>query len=162
MTVGLISVVLVGAAFLGSSTGHVTETNEALLRPFIDAGTLADLRWPRFYACQEEVAKFYRSRGYLLAWTEDGTPTQQAQALIQAMQNAGFRGLDAEDYDGSRWAARLARLRPVSTRPPLDDCVHFDLALTVSAMRFISDLHLGKVDPKIFCFGLDVGQKKCD
>jgi L,D-transpeptidase YcbB len=162
MTGRLISVVLAGAAFLSSSTGHATETNEALLRPLIDAGVLSGLRWPKFHACQGEVAKFYRLRGYLLAWTEHGTPTVQAQALIQAIQNAGLRGLDAEDYDGSRWAARLARLRPARTGPSLDDGVHFDLALTVSAMRFMSDLHLGKVNPRVFCFGLDVDQKKCD
>ncbi len=38
----------------------------------------------------------------------------------------------------------------------------FDLALTVSAMRYISDVSSGKVDPAVFSFGLHFDQKKCD
>ena len=37
-----------------------------------------------------------------------------------------------------------------------------NLALTVSAMRYISDLHIGRVNPQHFKFGLDVGPKKFD
>jgi murein L,D-transpeptidase YcbB/YkuD len=36
----------------------------------------------------------------------------------------------------------------------------FDAALTVSAMRYISDLHIGRVNPKHFNFGIDIEQKK--
>jgi L,D-transpeptidase YcbB len=39
---------------------------------------------------------------------------------------------------------------------------HFDAALTVSAMRYISDLHMGRVNPKHFKVGFDVEQKKYD
>jgi len=40
--------------------------------------------------------------------------------------------------------------------------VHFDLALTICAMRYISDLHVGRVNPHHFKFGLDVGPKRYD
>jgi hypothetical protein len=36
----------------------------------------------------------------------------------------------------------------------------FDPALTVCLMRYISDLHIGKVNSKTFHFGLDVEHKK--
>jgi murein L,D-transpeptidase YcbB/YkuD len=39
---------------------------------------------------------------------------------------------------------------------------HFDAALSVSAMRYISDLHIGRVNPKHFKFGIDVAQKSYD
>src|SRR5215831_56059 len=55
-------------------------------------------------------------------------------------------------------AGRLARL---STAPE-DERAHFDAAVTVCTMRYISDLHIGKVNPKHFKFGLDVEQKKYD
>jgi hypothetical protein len=29
-------------------------------------------------------------------------------------------------------------------------------------MRYVSDLRIGKVNPKVFCFGLDVDEKRCD
>src|SRR6266436_5936617 len=43
---------------------------------------------------------------------------------------------------------------------PEADAVRFDAALTVCVMRYISDLHIGKVNPKHFDFGLDVEAKK--
>ena len=38
----------------------------------------------------------------------------------------------------------------------------FDLALTVCAMRYVSDLHIGRINPQHFKFGLSVEQKKYD
>jgi murein L,D-transpeptidase YcbB/YkuD len=38
----------------------------------------------------------------------------------------------------------------------------FDAELTVAAMRYISDLHIGRVNPKKFNFGIDVETKKYD
>ena len=38
----------------------------------------------------------------------------------------------------------------------------FDLALTVCAMRYISDLHIGKVNPKHLDFAFDEESKKYD
>ncbi len=42
------------------------------------------------------------------------------------------------------------------------DAVEFDAALTVCVMRYISDLHIGKVNPKHFDFGFSVEAKKYD
>jgi hypothetical protein len=38
----------------------------------------------------------------------------------------------------------------------------FDLALTVCTMRYISDMRIGRINPKHFAFGLVVSQKKLD
>jgi murein L,D-transpeptidase YcbB/YkuD len=70
--------------------------------------------------------------------------------------------LSAEDYDGARWASRLAKLKPAVAKPTEADAVNFDLALIVSVMRHISDPHIGKVNPKHFDFGLDVEGGKYD
>ena len=42
------------------------------------------------------------------------------------------------------------------------DAVKFDLALTVCVMRYISDLHTGKVNPKRLDFAFDQESKKYD
>ena len=57
------------------------------------------------------------------------------------LQQAQEKGLDPEDYDASRWAARLQQL----TQPGAT--ARFDLALTVCLMRYVSDLHVGRVNP---------------
>jgi murein L,D-transpeptidase YcbB/YkuD len=89
-------------------------------------------------------------------------PTTQAQQLISLLLKAEQKGLAAEDYDGPHWADRLAKLKPASVQPSEADAVRFDAALTVCVMRYISDLRIGKVNPKHFDFGLDVESKKYD
>jgi len=128
----------------------------AALRQIADAGRLEDLRWPDFSDYRQHVRNFYEPAGYAPAWLRGTQPTPQALAVIAILQKAEAKGLAAEDYDGSRWAARLQRLASASDQ----DRARFDIALTVCTMRYISDLHIGKVNPKHFEFGLDVEHKK--
>ncbi len=89
-------------------------------------------------------------------------PTPQARQVIALMLQADQKGLSADDYDGPRWNNRLAKLKPATPQPMEADAVKFDLALTVCAMRYISDLHIGKVNPKHFAFAFDDESKKYD
>jgi murein L,D-transpeptidase YcbB/YkuD len=135
---------------------------QASLRAIIQAGNLADLRWPDFSDYDKHVQKFYESYAYSLPWVKGMEPTAQAQQAIALLLKADQKGLSAEDYDGPRWSGRLGKLKPAATQPSETDAVQFDAALTVCVMRYISDLHIGKVNPKHFDFGLDVEAKKYD
>ncbi len=135
---------------------------QASLRAIVLAGNLTDLRWPDFSDYQKHVQKFYESYGYSLPWVRGMEPTAEAQQVIALLSQAEQKGLSAEDYDAPRWRDRLAKLKPVATQPSEADAARFDLALTVCVMRYISDLHIGKVNPKHFDFGLDVEAKKYD
>ena len=129
------------------------------LRGIASAGQLPELRWPDFSDYREHVRNFYQPSGYTPAWIRDGQPTPQALAIIEILKQADSQGLDPEDYDGSRWADRLARLQK-----PHDagEAAIFDAALTVCLMRYISDRHIGKINPEHFKFGLSVEAKKYD
>lgn len=124
----------------------------------VRTGQLADLRWPDFIDYRDQVLTFYEAGAYTLAWVGNNEPTPQALALIHLFKSAGEKGLNPDDYDGPRWDDRVTRLRV----PSPDDLLHFDLAITVCAMRYISDLHVGRVNPQHFKFGLDVGPKRYD
>ena len=89
-------------------------------------------------------------------------PTAQAQQLISVLLKAEEKGLAAEDYDGPRWGDRLAKLKPTSVQPSEADAVRFDAALTVCVMRYISDLRIGRVNPRHLDFDFDVKAKKYD
>jgi murein L,D-transpeptidase YcbB/YkuD len=141
---------------------QLSPEGQAALRAVVEAGKLADLRWPDFSDYTKLVMKFYESYGYSLPWVRGMEPTAQAQQAIALLLKAGQRGLSAEDYDGQRWSGRLSKLKPAVTQPSESDAVQFDAALTVCMMRYISDLHIGKVNPKHFDFGLDVEAKKYD
>ena len=87
-------------------------------------------------------------------------PTTQAREMIALMLQADQKGLSADDYDGPRWNDRLTKLKPATRQPTEAEAVKFDLALTVCAMRYVSDLHIGKVNPKHFAFALDDESKR--
>jgi murein L,D-transpeptidase YcbB/YkuD len=95
-------------------------------------------------------------------WTGQGKVTPQALRVIEALQNANAKGLDAEDYDASRWTDRVAVFQPSSSRPSETDVARFDLALTVSAMRYVSDLNTGRVNPRLCDLGFDIEDRRLD
>jgi len=128
----------------------------------IGAGMLPDLRWPIFSDVQRDVAKFYALGANALAWVSGGQPTAQAQAMIQLFKQAALKGLNPDDYDASRWDLRVAALALAKPRPADIDLVHFDLALTVCAARYLSALRIGRVNPQPFKFELNVGSNKYD
>jgi len=141
---------------------QLSSNGQASLRAIIQAGNLSDLRWPDFSDYDKHVQKFYESYGYSLPWVRGMQPTAQAEEIISLLLQAEQKGLAAEDYDGPRWSDRLAKLKPSAAQPSEADAVRFDAALTLCVMRYVSDLHIGKVNPKHFEFGLDVEAKKYD
>jgi murein L,D-transpeptidase YcbB/YkuD len=149
--------VTLGVAML---LGIAAAQSNTALHDIADAGRLADLRWQDFTDYRLHVQNFYAAAGYVPAWIQGGQPTRQALGVIGILQQAGDKGLSAEDYDGSLWAARVAHLRESPSSVSGSDLARFDAALTVCTMRYISDLHIGKVNPKFFHFGLDIEHKK--
>jgi L,D-transpeptidase YcbB len=141
---------------------QLSPEGQAALRAAIDSGNLAQLRWPDFSDYTKLVKEFYDSYNNSLPWVRGMQPTAQAQQVIAVLLQADQEGLSAEDYDGSRWADRLAKLKPTASQPSEADALQFDVALTVCVMRYISDLHIGKVNPKHFDFGFDIQSKKYD
>jgi len=141
---------------------QLSAEGQASLRAITQAGNFSDLRWPDFSDYQPAVQKFYDSYGGALPWVIGMQPTPQAQQFIASFLAAEQKGLSADDYDGPRWNDRLAKLKPSASNPSEADAVRFDAALTVCVMRYISDLHIGKVNPKHFDFGFNVDVKKYD
>jgi L,D-transpeptidase YcbB len=135
---------------------------QATLRAILQAGNLSDLRWPDFSDYDKHLQKFYESYGYSLPWVRGMEPSAQAQQVIALLSQAEQKGLSAEDYVGPRWGDRLAKLKPATAQPSEANAARFDVALTVCVMRYISDVHIGKVNPKHFDFGFDVETKKYD
>jgi murein L,D-transpeptidase YcbB/YkuD len=136
------------------------EAVAAPLRTIAAAGTLADLTFPNFPDYAQQVQALYQSVSYAPVWVRNGQATPQALAMITAFQSSRQKGLNPEDYDASRWPQRLAALK--NSPGDANTVAHFDAALTVSAMRYVSDLHMGRVNPKHFKVGFDVAQKKYD
>ena len=150
------SITVVSYSHLAAEASAATN---ATLRDIVAAGQLSDLRWPNFSDYVVNVRNLYQPLGYGVAWLVNGEPTPQAGQVIDVLQQADSKGLNSEDYDGPRWASRLARLHQ---SPSADEQARFDVALTVCIMRYISDLRIGRVNPRHLKFNLDVSPKKYD
>ncbi len=135
---------------------------QAWLRVSIGEGKFPELRWPDFGDYSKHLNKFYELNDYSLWWVRGQEPTPQARQMIALLLQSDLKGLFPDDYDGPRWRDRLAKLKPITQQPTEPDAVKFDLSLTVCAMRYISDLHVGKVNPNRLAFFVDDESKKYD
>ena len=140
---------------------QLTSTGKAQLLAILDAAELADLQWSGFGKYGSEVRELYDSFNGALPWIDESRPTSQALSMIQLLRRSDGEGLNPEDYDGPRWDSRISALEQPSPASE-SDLVRFDVALTVSAMRYVSDLHLGRVNPHRFHFELEIDHTNFD
>jgi L,D-transpeptidase YcbB len=163
LSAALMLIALGGSGSTNSAqAAELSSEGQAWLRTAISSGNLPDLRWPDFSDYSKHVEKFYGFNGDSFWWVKGMEPTPQARQAIALLLQADQKGLAADDYDGPRWSDRLAKLKPAARQATEADAVRFDLALTVCMMRYISDLHIGKVNPKHFAFALDEESRKYD
>jgi L,D-transpeptidase YcbB len=130
----------------------------ARLREIAASGRLASMERGNFSDYRKLVQAAYETSGYAPLWVNGDQPTAQALGVIKAFEASAQKGLNPADYDAGRWAARVDSLKGSVDEKRAE----FDAALTVAAMRYISDLHIGRVNPKHFKFGIDVQTKKYD
>ena len=133
---------------------------EATLKAYLDAAELPDMQYPNFQNYLPEAKEFYESVGDRLPWVLGRRPSPQAQVIVRLLKVADEEGLNPVDYDGPQWDGRLGMID--SGHAPEAELVRFDLAVTISTMRYVSDLHCGRVNPRDFHFDLDIENKKID
>ena len=125
----------------------LSPSGEQDLQSILQSAKLTNLQWPNFADHVASVKEFYTETGYKLAWTHGGKPTDQALELISILEQAEKKGLNSKDYDGERWPDRVRALQS-TTGNNESERVRFDAALTVAGIRYVSDLHLGRVHPE--------------
>jgi L,D-transpeptidase YcbB len=128
------------------------------LRQIASDGRLASLARPDFSDYRLHFQHAYDTSSYTPLWLNGNQPTQQATVIIGLLQNSLHKGLNPDDYDASRWQGRLDGLKTANDVT----LAEFDAALTVGLMRYISDLHIGRVNPTHFDFGINIETKKYD
>jgi murein L,D-transpeptidase YcbB/YkuD len=146
-------------AGLRSKSAKASVSTAKLLKGKVQSGRLDDLRWPSFSGYRRSVTAFYATAHHELAWVKDSKPTDRSRQMIEVLEAADREGLNPEDYDGGRWAARVVRLNESHS---VQEEVQFDLAMTVCAMRYISDLRNGRISPARVNFGYSIAKDKLD
>ncbi len=141
-----------------NTTDYADNVAQVVSTPRIDV-----LKNANFEDYQSQVQSFYEARNYELAWTREGKPTSEATAMIQLFTDAANKGLRPEDYDASRWPQLVQELKSYGSSSSDDaqtKVAQFDAAVTISSMRFLSDVHLGRINPQALNFDIDVPAKR--
>lgn len=102
------------------------------------------------------LERVYAARDYTPLWLDGSRATPQAIGLLHALRTAHARGLQDEDYEAGAITARLDELRSPAAQ------AQFDLALSVSTVRLLSDLHFGRATPQAAGFHLEVPPTRLD
>ena len=113
------------------------------------------------YGATEALRSVYAQRANAPLWSRDGRATPQAQALIRELQRADTYGLQREDYAGDAIAA-LAQQPSGSAVADAARWGRFDVQLSGAALRFMSDLHYGRVKPTSVGFNLPTMHQRID
>jgi L,D-transpeptidase YcbB len=149
-------------AVTATASGTVADASVAeVLRETSRTGVLTGLRWPRFPDYRDELTALYSKNGWRAVWSVDGRPTATARAAIDVLRGARERGLDPLDYDAATLDRRFGELAD-GRRPSGRDVAWFDDALSIALLRHLSDVHIGRVNPKRLAVGINVEPKKLD
>jgi L,D-transpeptidase YcbB len=115
----------------------------------------------REHGAVQALRAVYASRADTPLWSHDGRLTPQGEALLQELGRADAYGLRVEDYaaaPGFTTAAAAAAMSPADEQR----WARFDVRLTAAALRFLSDLHYGRVDPAAAGFKLQAPHEPLD
>jgi L,D-transpeptidase YcbB len=101
-------------------------------------------RSPISHGALQALQTTYPAHREILLWSRDGRATPQAEALLHLLKDAEAYGLQAQDYVRSE-SGELAIPASAGTAA---QWAQFDVRLSAAALRFISDLHFGRVSPQ--------------
>lgn len=100
-------------------------------------GPLGEAMRAQLARAAPEIQGFYRARGYRPIWIKGWALRPDARAVPQLVDAAVADGLDPESYGASSLSEAIARAR---SRQPAD-LARAEIALSVAAAGFLSDLH---------------------
>ncbi len=104
----------------------------------------------------EDVDALYKTTNYTPLWL--GNPQNVADVLA-LLSNAAAEGLKTDDYSVMALQQKLPfiqMLKPESTA----DLALYDTALTVSLVRFLHDIHYGRINPHSVGFNIKLRSQK--
>src|SRR3569833_105728 len=138
--------------FISGSENHVFATQQA--RAALSA-MLQDRTSSEDAPFRKSLSQMYADRAYAPLWFAAGQPTSQASALTLELRRAEERGLRSADYGVGR--------HTISADPAIPtDIARADLELSFAAVRFVSDLHQGRVAPGDVGYDLKVTRLSFD
>jgi murein L,D-transpeptidase YcbB/YkuD len=138
----------------------IPDTPATHIQSLLKEGTHPKLRWGKFSDYKAQLEQLYQQNGLAPLWLDEGRPTPQARELVESLAGADSKGLSAEDYDAELLGQWLSEFSERGANPR--EIASFDVALSLIAMRYVSNLYIGRINPNNIDYGLNVEPKRVD
>ncbi len=122
---------------------------------------ITNLKLAKNFQYQDELERLYDLSDDQLIWSKSGSLTEQSFDAIQSLQQSSLIGLNPEKYSPEQLLKSWHKLTNQISGDP-SDLTEFDIRLSISLMQFISDLHIGRIDPHEIGFNVVVSEKRID
>ena len=149
---------LLAAVWLGAAAQALAQADPATLRVIVAAGEHPSLKSPKFPDYRETMVRFYEPTAYAPAWIRGVQPTRQAGQAVELLRAADSHGLEPKDYD-AEWIA--GRLQSAAVLNP-QELAELDAAISLALFRYLSDVRVGRVNPRQFQFKIDPASRRGD
>jgi L,D-transpeptidase YcbB len=133
----------------------------ATVATVIESARHPELTWPEIPDVAPTLREIYAAEPDGLFWFTGAAPAAGLAGVVKGLAAADEQGLSRADYDADRLQERWRSLQPAKDVAPAQRAL-FDLAVTVCALRLLSAVHLGRVDPATLSWGYDIAPKGLD
>lgn len=107
----------------------------------------------------EDLESLYKMSDHRLLWLGNAEAEKNINEALNLLANAAVDGLNPKNYDTETLRQKLPpalKLKPDSYK----ELALYDTALSISLLRFLHDLHYGRVNPQGINFNLKLREKK--
>ena len=144
----------VPAEVIGSEKSVATEIN-----PIITTGQHPYLMLSNFINRTKDLEALYKITNNQLLWLGNAAAEKNILEVLDLLDSASTNGLNAANYDTRTLRQKL----PVALTLAADNYQQlavYDTAISLSLLRFLHDLHYGRVNPQGLNYKLKLREKK--
>ena len=117
------------------------------------------LHRPDFKNRSEDLETLYRMTGYKLLWLGSPEAEKNSAQVLDILEKAAVNGLNPNDYDAQ--SLKQKRSSALNLAPDnYKQLALYETAVSISLLRFLHDLHYGRVNPQAINFNLKLRDKK--
>ena len=107
----------------------------------------------------EDIEVLYKMTGNKLLWLGNAQAKKNIVDVLNLLENASANGLNSTSYDTRTLQQRLPLALSIAP-DNYKQLALYDTAISISLLRFLHDLHYGRVNPKDINFNLKLREKK--
>jgi L,D-transpeptidase YcbB len=107
----------------------------------------------------EDLETLYKMSGHNLLWLGNAKSEKNIDDALNVLENASVNGLDSTNYDTQTLRRKLPSALSIAPGN-YKELALYDTAISIALLRFLHDLHYGRVNPKEMNFNLKLREKK--